>query len=353
MRRIKSVALTLPAVVGPYASVNDRLTLLASAVRCTPELFNGKYRVLDDHSVDVDIRQLPSPPLRTDLSGVVQSIATSRANIDAGMFEVNFRDERYLPFEGAGAISSWQLDLNKTCNDFDLDTLSDVVIELRYTAREVDDAFRRTVLGEVVYAASGTLYRMFSAKVDFADAWNEFLYPVDDQPGQTLKLDLSRSRFPFRAQRRGFTISAARSWSRRVRPEPPASQGLPLRCRIRRDKPLRRRCQRPEEVPEGCRFSQADTGIGYWGHEDKGHVPAGRVPSDDGSSLAPPGTPGEWKLLLQDDAIATLPAEWRAQPAGAAARNKQEMINDRLRTFGRVLGLPEPGIFRRERGEFP
>jgi hypothetical protein len=30
-----------------------------------------------------------------------QSIATSNAQNDDGMFELNFRDERYLPFEGA------------------------------------------------------------------------------------------------------------------------------------------------------------------------------------------------------------------------------------------------------------
>jgi hypothetical protein len=35
----------------------------------------------------------------------MQSIATSHAQNDSGMFELNFRDERYLPFEGAGAIS--------------------------------------------------------------------------------------------------------------------------------------------------------------------------------------------------------------------------------------------------------
>ena len=29
----------------------------------------------------------------------------------AGMFETNLRDERFLPFEGAGAISSWTLTL--------------------------------------------------------------------------------------------------------------------------------------------------------------------------------------------------------------------------------------------------
>ncbi|MBK9227461.1 MAG: hypothetical protein IPL67_10515 [Ignavibacteria bacterium] len=30
---------------------------------------------------------------------------------DSGVFELNFRDERYLPFENTGAISSWRLEL--------------------------------------------------------------------------------------------------------------------------------------------------------------------------------------------------------------------------------------------------
>ena len=33
MRRIKSVALTIPAVAGPYASLNCTLTLLSSSIR--------------------------------------------------------------------------------------------------------------------------------------------------------------------------------------------------------------------------------------------------------------------------------------------------------------------------------
>ena len=36
----------------------------------------------------------------------VQSIVTSHGQNDSGLFELNFRDERYLPFEGAGAISN-------------------------------------------------------------------------------------------------------------------------------------------------------------------------------------------------------------------------------------------------------
>jgi hypothetical protein len=42
----------------------------------------------------------------------MQSIATSSGQADSGLFELNFRDERYLPFEGAGAISRWRLELS-------------------------------------------------------------------------------------------------------------------------------------------------------------------------------------------------------------------------------------------------
>jgi receptor-binding and translocation channel-forming TcA subunit of Tc toxin len=62
--------------------------------------------------------------------GPIQSIATSTGRNDAGLFEVAFRDERYLPFEGAGAISRWRIELPRETNAFDVDTLSDVVIHL-------------------------------------------------------------------------------------------------------------------------------------------------------------------------------------------------------------------------------
>jgi hypothetical protein len=48
-----------------------------------------------------------------DYTGSVQSIVTSGASNDSGLFETNLRDERFLPFEGAGAVSTWQLDLPK------------------------------------------------------------------------------------------------------------------------------------------------------------------------------------------------------------------------------------------------
>jgi hypothetical protein len=60
--------------------------------------------------------------------GGIQSIATSNAQNDSGMFELNFRDERYLPFEGAGAISTWRLELPAEFRVFDDATIPDVIL---------------------------------------------------------------------------------------------------------------------------------------------------------------------------------------------------------------------------------
>jgi hypothetical protein len=55
------------------------------------------------------------------------------------MFETNLRDERFLPFEGAGAISTWTLTLPPQLRPFDYMTISDVFLHIRYTAREAGD----------------------------------------------------------------------------------------------------------------------------------------------------------------------------------------------------------------------
>ena len=73
--------------------------------------------------------------------GAREAIATSSGQNDSGMFELNFRDERYLPFEGSGVISTWQLQLPGDPSksepvQFDYNTITDVILHLRYTARE-------------------------------------------------------------------------------------------------------------------------------------------------------------------------------------------------------------------------
>ena len=54
-------------------------------------------------------------------------------------------DPRYLPFEGAGAISSWRLEMPASNNEISLAQVSDVVVHLRYTARDGGDTFKASV----------------------------------------------------------------------------------------------------------------------------------------------------------------------------------------------------------------
>lgn len=192
LRRIKSVSLTIPCVTGPYTSVSAKLTLLNNKLRkdTTKETSGYGYEGLED------------PRFRHDLVGI-QSIATSHANNDSGLFELNFRDERYLPFEGAGAISTWRLELPKEFQQFDYDTISDVILQMNYTAREGGDVFKGVVntyikgninkwLDELGEGETG-LPRLFSLKDEFPKEWNDLIH----KPNDDCEIVLTHRHFPF------------------------------------------------------------------------------------------------------------------------------------------------------------
>ena len=63
-----------------------------------------------------------------------------------GLFAADHRDERYLPFEGPGAISDWNWKLTSAVPTFDWATITDVVVHLRYTAREGGDLLQAAAL---------------------------------------------------------------------------------------------------------------------------------------------------------------------------------------------------------------
>ncbi len=193
MRRIKSARLTVPCVTGPYTGINCTLTLLRNSVRKTTSLAGGYLRT------DEDLRF-------RDSLGVIQSIATSHGQSDSGLFELSFRDERYLPFEGAGAISQWRLELPGATNRFDLDTISDVVLHLQYTSREGGALLKDAALAAVVSASPQAGTRLFSARHDFASEWQRFLHPAPAADAQTLMLALAPDRFPFEFRSRAIQI---------------------------------------------------------------------------------------------------------------------------------------------------
>jgi hypothetical protein len=195
MRRIKSVALSIPSVVGPYTSVNCTLSLLKSSLRKSPLPKDGEYA-----------RQGSEDDRFVDYSGAIQSIVTSGAVTDGGLFETNLRDERFLPFEGAGAESAWKLELPNPQGypAFDYATISDVILHIRYTARQgVDPTKVKTALDNMFQqAGQSNLALLFSLRHDFPTEWAAFV-----NGASAFAATIRKDYFPYFTQGKQITIT--------------------------------------------------------------------------------------------------------------------------------------------------
>lgn len=198
-RRIKTVAVSIPCVTGPYASVNCTLTLLKSRIRKTPALRDGYARTdMED-------------PRFSDYFGSLQSIVTSSAQNDSGLFETNLHDERYLPFENSGVISEWQLQLPADPSkgepqQFDYDSIADVILHLRYTSREGGDLLRTQAMANlknrIKDAQSVGSVRLLSVRHEFPSEWAKFKCAKVDLNSSPkvlaeLTLTLNKEHYPF------------------------------------------------------------------------------------------------------------------------------------------------------------
>jgi hypothetical protein len=193
-RRIKSVGLTIPCIAGPYTSVSSQLTLNKSYVRIRDE--NGE-----------DLFDFTNPtPIHKLGNSSVKATATSNGQGDKGVFEFNFSDERYLPYEGGGVISEWNLELPTEARQFDYNSISDIILTIRYTARNATNAAFKTAVNTKIKEAieasidllnnNGGLFRLLSMKNDFPDVF--FQMKSDNRTGTvTRDLNINKSFFPY------------------------------------------------------------------------------------------------------------------------------------------------------------
>jgi peptidoglycan hydrolase-like protein with peptidoglycan-binding domain len=185
MRRIKTVSLSIPCIVGPFTGVNCTLSLLRNETRINSTMTGGNYAKVDEN----DDR------FRT-MFGSISSIATSHAQNDSGLFELNFSDERYLPFEGAGLITDWQIDLPIENNQFDFASLSDVIMHISYTSRPGGGLLTAGANMNLQTVLPDSAARIFSLKHEFGTEWYKFLHP-DNNADQELIVNLKPEHFPF------------------------------------------------------------------------------------------------------------------------------------------------------------
>ncbi len=195
MRRIKSVALSVPCVVGPYTSLN-----------CTLRLLEHKFRT---SAIAKDKNDYPEKTDETDerfstVNIPITLIAVSTGQNDSGVFELNFRDERYIPFEGAGAISKWRLELPDQFRQFDYDTITDVIMQLRYTAVEGGDKLKKPAGDSVQEYMKSVeqlsqqegLFAAFDLKHDFSSEWYKATQPPAGATERVLSLNNLNERLP-------------------------------------------------------------------------------------------------------------------------------------------------------------
>ncbi|MBK8404434.1 MAG: hypothetical protein IPL25_10220 [Saprospiraceae bacterium] len=180
-RRIVSVQLTMPCIVGPYQNVAATLTFI-----------NGKLNKLGKEG---GTALFPF--------GGSKMVATSSAQNDGGQFDLNFRDERYLPFEGAGAVESeWRLEL-PALRSFDYNAIADVIFHISYRSK-YDGVFKLKV--EDINNPNGLLSRLntitdsnplkklISMKHDFPNEWHLLNQPSNIAD---MEIELRKENFPY------------------------------------------------------------------------------------------------------------------------------------------------------------
>ncbi|WP_340199995.1 neuraminidase-like domain-containing protein [Ascidiimonas sp. W6] len=184
-RLMKSVRVTIPGVTGPYTNVSARLTLLKG-----------------------EIEKEDGVPLEEHLIAKNTSISLSGGLNDTGTFELNLRDERYLPFEGGGAISEWKIELPSKVRSFNYDTISDVLLTIGYTALEGNRTAAENALATTLtnYATTNGLLRLISLRHEFPNAYHQLLSPDDGDP-QFVEFDIEKNHFPYLLQEKNLTLT--------------------------------------------------------------------------------------------------------------------------------------------------
>ena len=206
-------------------------------VSCTLTLAGNKVRMNTELNANPDpYAEVPPPAgmppndprFHYQYAGT-QSIVMSQAQDDPALFENNVHyqitDSRYLPFEGAGAISDWKLEL-PSANEIDITTVSDVQIHLLFTSLNGDGAFVQAAKQSLAANAPTSGTKVFSAANDFPvsstapagtlSPWQSF-FATPGGTDQVLTLPISASKFPSWTRGKKINVNAltvyAASWS--------------------------------------------------------------------------------------------------------------------------------------------
>jgi len=143
LRQLVQISVSLPAALGPYENVRMVLGQRSSSYLLKPDWGGTRYLYhqageLPEDEDDVDPRFV----VANQRPG--QHVVISADLEDNGMSSSQDGDERYRPFEGTGAVSSWTLTFPRHTSARQQDViraLQDIIIHVRYAAVDGGKAF--------------------------------------------------------------------------------------------------------------------------------------------------------------------------------------------------------------------
>lgn len=212
-RRIKSVSISIHCITGPYTSINCTATLVDHRYRWNPVGSDRDYAEKTSGRGDSRFvgNQIQTP---------ITSIAMSSGQQDAGVFELNFSGETYQPFEGAGAISKWRLQLPDKFRQFDYRSISDVVLQVRYTAKDGGQGLRQAATRNVEEQLKNrsrptSTGLLLDVRNDCPDAWFAFTRPgSQSQRVSAMPMPNIRDRLPYFTRGQNIQVKTVTAYVR-------------------------------------------------------------------------------------------------------------------------------------------
>ncbi|KAK6538532.1 hypothetical protein TWF694_010111 [Orbilia ellipsospora] len=137
-----------------------------------------------------------------------QRIATSSAQFDSGIFALQFNDERYIPFEGAGVISTWSIELPKQYRQCDYSAISDAIFRMKYTSKYGGETLKEKGITSIGQILKGTEGHKSQLGIDVSNKFSSecYRFTASIREPQSMELTGLRNMLPYLALYMGIDI---------------------------------------------------------------------------------------------------------------------------------------------------